>query len=768
MARSSLYPPSPPDVPEDLTRPTADYRTQITLVLFALVIFFLLYFALMCFSGAFALWAIFGKSNPRLTILRVVLAVPMGLLCIYLVKNLFHRQRPDKTYNIEIFDDEHPKLFDFIEQLCDEVGAPYPKSVYVNFEVNAAAMLDDISILRLFIPGRKSLLIGLGLVNCINLTEFKALLAHEFGHFSQKGMRVGVYVGTALTIVENMVYGRDFFDRFIDGWCNLPRRVTGFIDVRAYALLWAASSPAWMFWGILWLLRKLLIGLHMAIFFFNRARSRQAEFNADLVAVSAAGSDAPVHLLYKSAFGDHCLRQALTDVQVAMDHHLYTSDLFFHQSHAATYIRQREKKPELGIPPALPADPEKTTQVFEQDDDDVAAMWATHPSNFDREENAKDYYIRTEFDERSPWLLFDDVEELRERVTYKFYRFYFKIAKDTVLADPEEVQTFIAEERAETTYDQKYQGLYDCRNLMLGDCYDLAAEGKNLPWSNTELTQAHATLYNVEVKHRSQLHYARLKEFNLLRAVVNGWHKPKHDELEFRGEVYDLSEAKRLLKKVDKELQKDFDWLKELDKKVFMTYFQMALHVGQEPAEDLFKRYRFHMRLQKVWHELKSQEDPLESAYNFLVNLQSDKVESHHFQAALKIFRDTHRALKECLRDSEDMLIPSMKNLPAGRPLREFLLEKDLVEGLSKYEQSLNHKWIQKLRGQFHEVRKKADRIHYKSLGGILALQEKIGADCLERWASGAESPPPPKPQVTAAQEQIMKQDSDDAPYKVV
>jgi hypothetical protein len=37
---------------------------------------------------------------------------------------------------------------------------------------------------------------------------------------------------------------------------------------------------------------------------------------------------------------------------------------------------------------------------------------------------------------------------------------------------------------------------------------------------------------------------------------------------------------------------------------------------------------------------------------------------------------------------------------------------------------------------QFNEVKSKVDRIHFKSLAGILALQEKIGNECARRWAS--------------------------------
>ena len=45
-----------------------------------------------------------------------------------------------------------------------------------------AAVFYDLSIFNLFFPSKKNLEIGLGLVNVLNLGEFKAILAHEFGH----------------------------------------------------------------------------------------------------------------------------------------------------------------------------------------------------------------------------------------------------------------------------------------------------------------------------------------------------------------------------------------------------------------------------------------------------------------------------------------------------------------------------------------------------------------------------------------------------------
>jgi Zn-dependent protease with chaperone function len=729
MAKLSLYPASPDDVPEDFTEPTGQYKMQALMVLLALLLFFLLYFGLMFFCVAFSLWAIFlcpfdnrpGSVWPIIKVVSLLFVIPFGILFIYLVKNLFKFERAQKEFLIELFEDEHPKLFDFIHNVCEETGAPIPKHVYVDYRVNAAAIPDTTSIFHLLLPTGKSLLIGLGLVNAINLTEFKAMLAHEFGHFSQKTMKIGTYVYTVHRILYQIVYGEDWFDRMIVGWSRLDPRI---------------AWPAYIVRATLWVLRKILGLMWYVVVFFDRAMSRQMEFNADLVAVSLTGSDAPVHLLHRCYYADVCFGQAIDDLRIAMSHHLYTSDLFYHQSASGPIVRKKRKDPRLAEPAALPDDPNETTTVFDESDDKVAEMWQTHPSCYDREQNAKDHYIRTHFDERSPWLLFDNVEELRERVTYKFYRFYFKISKDVILADPEEVQGFIDDEYADRTYDSRYQGLYDNRNLVLKDINTMAKDGSKHPWSITELADTHKTLYNAEVKHRSQLYYKRIEEFHMLNAVQNGWFRPKDNELEFRGDTYDLDDAKRLLKKVDKEIEKDNRWLGELDKKVFMTYFQMALHINQEVAEELYRRYDFHLELQAIWYELTKQNRPVQAAIAFLNNQQSGQLQSHHFKELLNIFRDAHKAMKSMLRNSEDLTLPGLKNLPVGLPLRPFLLNKNLVDGLSKYDQRISDRWIGRLLDQFKEMKDKVDRIHFKSLAGILVLQEKIGNECARRWSS--------------------------------
>src|SRR5262245_24648954 len=140
MASVSYYPPSPPDVPVDLTEPTPAYRQQVALVLTSVFIFLLLYFGLLFLSGLLVYKLIAWPVPPGrggVMFLRILGIIPCALMFLFLFKNLFKFNKAEKSYDIEIFEDEHPRLFDFIERLCEETGAERPHRVFVRYEVNA-------------------------------------------------------------------------------------------------------------------------------------------------------------------------------------------------------------------------------------------------------------------------------------------------------------------------------------------------------------------------------------------------------------------------------------------------------------------------------------------------------------------------------------------------------------------------------------------------------------------------------------------------------
>ncbi len=55
----------------------------------------------------------------------------------------------------------------------------------------------------------------MGLINTTTAGELKTVLAHEFGHFSQRSMKVGGYVNQAEKIIFETVYNNKDYENFI-------------------------------------------------------------------------------------------------------------------------------------------------------------------------------------------------------------------------------------------------------------------------------------------------------------------------------------------------------------------------------------------------------------------------------------------------------------------------------------------------------------------------------------------------------------------------
>jgi Zn-dependent protease with chaperone function len=753
-----LYPPNPVAVPPDLTKPTGSYRFRVVIVLLCLVVFVGVYLGLTV-GSAYTCYSCFsslgeddppsaytaprssqGRYDPRTG--RYIPAPPsrstrgekpvfwlilggIGSACLFLflVKGLFKRSQRDPGPRVEVTERDQPALFAFIRQLCKDTGAPFPHRVFVTPDVNAAVFFQE-SLLNLVFPSRKNLIIGLGLVNRLNLTEFKAVLAHEFGHFSQNSMKLGSYVYTANRVIADVVYGRDAFDDMLGNLCRTDPRIAIF---------------AWGFYAILWTMRKGLDLLFRGINFAHASLSRQMEYNADLVAASVTGSDALVFALARLDFASDSLGQAWTDLTAAADHGRFTRDMYYHQTKAAEFLKVRRNDPALGEVPPLPDDPTQTVQVFKPEDTSVPKMWATHPANHDREANVKARYFRGPVDDRSAWELFDDRAAVREAITLKVYEIARKV-KSPALEDPEAIQAFIDAEHAETTYNPRYHELYENRYVKPGDLAELTTPESRAEFDDREqLAAAHARLWDDEVKDRMAVHKTRHEEVNKLGRLAHGAVELTGKDFEHRGRRFTHRDAARLLKEVEKELDKDYEWMHAIDRDVFRVHLAMASQLGEADATELEGWYRFHIAMQDL-HSLLAAH--MRHAQTTLAGLGNRRqVSQEEFQGAVGALRGAHETLRAQLEVARTLLLPPLKNMTAGEPVGPFLLAEPLIRNLHGGETSLDGKWINPFFAQMGEVIDKSARILFKSLGGLLALQERIA----ERWAA----PPPPAPTTT-------------------
>ncbi|HQR43124.1 MAG TPA: M48 family metallopeptidase, partial [Gemmatales bacterium] len=241
------YPAAPANVPAEITRLSVAYRLRSAAMLFSLFLFLVFYLAVI----AGIAWLAYkmslipietrgtsGKGTFLVIVFKFGSIAALGLMIIFLIKGLFKGQRIDREQYLQIFEKDSPQLWKFIHQVCQDTGAPRPRRIYLSAEVNACVIYNS-SLLNLIVPPRKDLLIGLGLVNVLTLNEFKAVLAHEFGHFAQKSAGLGSYLMLARRIMDDIVYSRDGWDRFVDQWAGIDLRV---------------SFPAWGLKGALWVL----------------------------------------------------------------------------------------------------------------------------------------------------------------------------------------------------------------------------------------------------------------------------------------------------------------------------------------------------------------------------------------------------------------------------------------------------------------------------------------------------------------------------------
>jgi len=258
-------------------RPTFLYRLWIAIVAAVMVLLPLVYLAIV---GLFAILLVyhavnnvtifqkFGKGSGAAKFALFVYVAPLlagGAVLGFMVKPLFAR-RPRGPKQRVLDPEVEPLLYAFVDGICDTVGAPRPARIAVDSQVNASAHLEGG--LWGVLGGELVLTIGLPIAAGLTLKQFAGVLAHEFGHFSQRvGMRLYVLINMINMWFARVVYERDSWDEALEGWSK---------QGNFYVIVFVAviRLTVWMTRRVLWVL--MMLG-HVVSGFL----SRQMEFDAD-------------------------------------------------------------------------------------------------------------------------------------------------------------------------------------------------------------------------------------------------------------------------------------------------------------------------------------------------------------------------------------------------------------------------------------------------------------------------------------------------------
>ncbi|RJQ82585.1 hypothetical protein D5S17_02090 [Pseudonocardiaceae bacterium YIM PH 21723] len=153
------------------------FRALLSVVL--LLGFFLLAIGLIAGTAALAYWIVISDWDGPVAVLVLVAGFLTVGLVSAVVSALRAREVPD---GLLLVPGEHPELFRLINEVSSASGVTAPDEVWLVGEPSAS-VLERGRFLGL-LPGNRLLLIGVPYLLGFPLPEFRAVLAHEFGHFA--------------------------------------------------------------------------------------------------------------------------------------------------------------------------------------------------------------------------------------------------------------------------------------------------------------------------------------------------------------------------------------------------------------------------------------------------------------------------------------------------------------------------------------------------------------------------------------------------------
>lgn len=379
------------------------YQIGLVFVTIMMVILPLVYVAMVA-AAAYGVYAyathftfLFNSTTGggRVYILKLLLYfTPLfvgGVLVFFMIKPLFARRAP-RAQPLALDPGINSTLYAFIARICETVGAPMPKRIDLNCDLNAAAG---------FRRGMWSLLgsdlvlvIGLPLVANLNLREFAGVMAHEFGHFTQGfGMRLSYVIRTINGWFARVVYERDAWDVMLTEWAEEAE------DWRIMLIVSCARFGVWCSRLVLMVL--MFIGHGVSCFLL-----RQMEYDADSYEIKLAGSDAAESTIKRLNVLGEALKQSYRQMRATWNTSKKLPDNF------PAYLAQYHS----ALPPHVRTKIEDTMGLAK------TGLFDTHPSDGDRIRKARQAGEPGVFHIEAPAaILFSNFDVVARQVTLLHY-----------------------------------------------------------------------------------------------------------------------------------------------------------------------------------------------------------------------------------------------------------------------------------------------------------------------------------------------------------
>lgn len=529
-----------------------EFKTQTTKAIASITLFAFAYLLLFILAIGLTALCVYGGILLITTIPRLItIALGIGLaslgilILIFLLKFLFKSHKVDRSHLLEIKKKNEPELFKMIDEIVKEVKTSFPKRVYLSTDVNAAVFYDS-NFWSMFFPIRKNLQIGVGLVNSVTKSELKAILSHEFGHFSQKTMKVGSYVYNVNQVIYNMIYENESYDKLIQGWSS----ISGYFSIFVVLAIKIIE-------GIQWVLRKLYDIVNKSYM----GLSREMEFHADEIAASVTGYEPLKTSLLRMNLADHCFNNVLNFYEEKISQNIKSNNLYKEHDFVMNLIA---KESNLTIINGLPEVTLEELNKFNKSKLVIKDQWASHPSTEERIERLEKSNHTSELIDYSPASsVFSNIEKTQKDLTERLFK-DIQYSESPVSISLDSFEKQYNKDYQSNIFPKIYNGYYDNKNPIN---FDVSASSPY--YDTTEIKD----LFSDEKVELVYTAFAIQNDIETLKQISEKLIPIK--TFDYDGKKYTRKECKSLLSKLELELSQINEEIKVNDISIFNFFLNL-------------------------------------------------------------------------------------------------------------------------------------------------------------------------------------------------
>lgn len=436
------------ETPKIKTSP--EYKKSSLLTMYSIFMFTALYIALFVLGVLFSFLCIaLGLSMMSMGldifgwIVGLILITIATLILAFLMKFFFKKNKIDRSDMTEITRHDEPKFFQLLDEVVSEIKTTSPKKVYLSPDVNASVFYDS-GFWNLFIPVKKNLQIGAGLINTSTVDEFKAVLSHELAHFSQRTMKIGAYVYSVNHVIYNLVYENGAYEKFT----KKLAKIAFFFSI----IVKVVSRNIQLF-------ERIFVAFYRAININYLGLSREMEFHADALAATVTGSEPLITSLLRINMAEQSYNEVLDFYQEKTPEPVKTLNIYPQQLYVLNSMAQHNNLPiEDGLPKITMENTQDKSKLFFEDKS------SSHPNDKERIAKLLDLNIqKNSTGNRLAWSLFSHPTQLQESITQQV----FSGASFEKPPLDKSYDEFIEEYRKtseETSLPPVYNGYYDFKD----------------------------------------------------------------------------------------------------------------------------------------------------------------------------------------------------------------------------------------------------------------------------------------------------------------